>query len=134
MAKIKAIIEKSEDGGYSVYAIDVQGAAGYGETDTEAKTDFLSVLEEQAEYYTERTGKIAEWAKDGYEIEYRYDFSGFFQAFPFVNISAFAEMVGINPSLMRKYKAGLATASEKQKQQIQGEFDKIVHRLQAVQF
>ena len=134
MAKIKAIIEKSEDGGYSVYAVDVQGATGYGETEAEAKADFLSVLEEQKEYYYERTKTMAEWATDGYEIEYRYDFSGFFQAFPFVNISAFADMVGINPSLMRKYKAGLATASEKQKQQIQEQFDKIVHRLQAVQF
>ena len=51
MKKIKAIIEKANDGGISIYSEDVNGAYGFGLTEQEAKDDFLSVLEEQAEYY-----------------------------------------------------------------------------------
>ena len=50
MKKIKAIIEKANDGGISVYSEDVNGAYGFGLTEQEAKDDFMSVLEEQAEY------------------------------------------------------------------------------------
>ncbi|WP_216655771.1 hypothetical protein [Xylanibacter muris] len=34
----------------------------------------------------------------------------FFLAFPFINASEFAKSIGINPSLMRKYKNGLVKA------------------------
>ena len=37
MGKIIAIIEKSEDGGYGIYAPDFKGLFGYGETEEEAK-------------------------------------------------------------------------------------------------
>ena len=47
MKKIKAIIEKANDGGISVYSEDVNGAYGFGLTEQEAKDDFMSVLEEQ---------------------------------------------------------------------------------------
>lgn len=53
MKKIKAIIEKANDGGISVYSEDVNGAYGFGLTEQEAKDDFMSVLEEQAGYYKE---------------------------------------------------------------------------------
>lgn len=51
MKKIQAIIEKADDGGISIYSEDVNGAYGFGLTEQEAKEDFISVLEEQAEYY-----------------------------------------------------------------------------------
>ena len=60
--------------------------------------------------------------------------SGFFLAFPFINVSEFAKSVDINPSLMRKYKNGIAKAGEKQKDLIQRKFDDIVTRLGAVRF
>ena len=49
-------------------------------------------------------------------------------------IPLFAHAVGINPSLMRKYKIGLATASEKQKQIIQSHLNELTEKLQHVQF
>ena len=110
MKTIVAIIEKAEDGGYGVYTKSVQGAYGYGLTEQEAKNDFVDVLNEQAE------------------------FSGFFKTFPFFNVSQFAQAVGINPSLMRKYKEGLAFASEKQKAIIQDKFNEIVTKMSLVQF
>lgn len=70
MKKIKAIIEKADDGGISIYSEDVDGAYGFGLTEQEAKNDFLSVLEEQAKYYNERHGELPLWYKSGYSIDY----------------------------------------------------------------
>lgn len=134
MKTITAIIEKASDGGYSVYTHDVKGAFGYGLSEKEAKEDFIDVLKEQFEYFQERSGDISEWVKEGYTIVYRYDFSGFFHAFPFINATEFARVIGINPSLMRKYKNGLAFASEKQKAMIQEKFNEIVNNMVSVQF
>jgi hypothetical protein len=46
-----------------------------------------------------------------------------------------AEETGsLSPSLMRRYKRGLAFASEKQKAIIQTKYKEIVHKMSAVQF
>ena len=134
MKTIKAIIEKSEDGGYGIYAPSIKGAYGYGLTEEEAKEDFLDILNEQAEYYKEKKGTYPEWYSDALTFEFKYDFSAFFQAFPFFNVSQFANAIGINPSLMRKYKEGLAFASEKQKSIIQDKFKELVSKMALVEF
>jgi len=129
--KLTAIIERGADGGFAVTA-SVPGIIGSGLTEEEAKADFMEVVEEQAEYYEERHGKTPWWA--GAEVEFRYDLAAFFAAFPFINASEFARTVGINPSLMRKYKLGIATAGEKQRAVIQEQLSRMVGRLQLVQF
>jgi hypothetical protein len=60
--------------------------------------------------------------------------SAFFMSFPFINASEFAKSLGINPSLMRKYKSGLAKAGAKQKDLIQEKFSGLVERLELVKF
>ena len=107
---------------------------GSGLTEEEAKADFCGVLKEQAAYYYERTNTYPDWYEEGYEIEYRYDLSGFFLSFPFINASEFASYVGINPSLMRKYKSGLVKASAKQKDQIQAKYSEMIRNLERVKF
>lgn len=134
MKKIKAIIEKANDGGISIYSEDVSGAYGFGLTEQEAKDDFVSVLEEQAEYYKERHGEFPSWYKSGYSVEYVYDLSGFFEAFPFINASKFAKEIGINESVMRKYKGKIVTVSEKKKALIQSRYDEILKRMALVKF
>jgi len=134
MGKIVAIIEKASDGGYGVYTKAVDGVCGYGLTEEEAKQDFSDIIEEQADFYKDKKGVYPDWYSDGIEVEYKYDFSGFFTAFPFFNVSQFAVALGINPSLMRKYKEGLAFASEKQKAIIQDKFNEIVSKMTLVQF
>lgn len=135
MKRIKAIIEKADDGGYGIYA---EGAGiplfSSGLTEQEAKEEFESLVHEQAEYMKEQQGEYPEWYADDVEIDYRYDMSGFFMAFPFINVSEFAKSLDINPSLMRKYKSGLAKAGERQKDLIQRKFDDIVSRLSTVRF
>lgn len=134
MKEIIAIIEKADDGGYSIYSKGIKGVYGYGLSMQEAKDDFKEVYEEQAEYYKEKYGEFPKWYFENPKIEYRYDFSAFFEAFPFINVTQFAHEVGINPSLMRKYKGRLAFASDKQKQAIQSKFNELVDRMNVVRF
>lgn len=135
MKKIEVIIEKSKEGGYGIYAPSAPGILGFGLTEEEAKESLQDALESAIEEYEERGSELPEWLGDGnVEFEYRYDFSGFFQSFPFFNVTQFAKAVGINPSLMRKYKEGLAFASEKQKALIQSKFTELLQQMSAVQF
>ncbi len=134
MKKIKAIIEKANDGGISIYSEDVNGAYGFGLTEQEAKDDFIFLIEEQAEYYKEKHGDFPNWYKSGYSVEYVYDLSGFFEAFPFINASKFASEIGINGSLMRKYKGRIVTASDKQRATIQARYNDILKRMERVKF
>lgn len=131
---INAIIEKSESGGFGIYSEDIEGAFGFGLTESEAKEDFQNVIEEQAEYYKDKTGTFPKWYVEGYTIEYAYDISGFFKAFPFINVSKFAEELEINPSLMRKYKGKIVTASEGRRALIQKKYDGLVARMAKVKF
>lgn len=133
MKKIKAIIEKADDGGYGIYA-DGMPLFSSGLTEQEARAEFKSLVYEQAEYMKEQQGEYPDWFAPDVEIDYRYDMSGFFLAFPFINVSEFAKSLDINPSLMRKYKSGIAKAGERQKDLIQRKFDDIVSRLSTVRF
>lgn len=135
MKKIIAIIEKGEDGGYSIYAAaDDVPVVGGGDTEQEARDDFEAVLHEQAAYIESRTGVRPSWYGGNVEIEYRYDMSAFFKSFPFINASELAKELNINPSLMRKYKSGIVKAGDKQKDLIQRKFDEILSRLSVVKF
>ena len=67
MKKIHAIIERSDSGGISIYSDDVNGAYGFGLTEKEARADFLSVLDEQAEFYKEVHGEYPSWKNEGYQ-------------------------------------------------------------------
>ncbi len=133
--KLVGVIEKASDGGYGIYALEnVIPVTGYGLTEEEAKKDFLEQIKEQADYYKGKKGTYPKWYKEDLEVEYRYDMSAFFMSFPFINASEFAKSLGINPSLMRKYKSGLAKASTKQKDLIQEKFSGLVERLELVKF
>ena len=134
MKTLTAIIEKAEDGGYGIYADGGVPVFGSGLTEEEARSEFEACLKEQADYMKERQGKYPDWYADDLQVEYRYDMSAFFLAFPFINVTEFAKSVDINPSLMRKYKSGIAKAGEKQKDLIQRKLDDIVSRLSAVRF
>ena len=119
MKKITAIIEKANDGGYGIYAEDSRiPLFSNGMSEQEAKDEFEALVHEQAEFMRNRQGCYPEWYSENVKIDYRYDMSGFFLAFPFINVSEFAKSVDINPSLMRKYKSGIAKAGEKQKERM----------------
>ena len=112
--RITAIVERGADGLYSVFSEDHFGNSyfgGYGDSVEKAKADFLesikeAIKEQQAENQT------APQLED-ISIEYRYDLPSFFNYFDFINVSKFAEYVGINESKMRAYKSGVSFPGEK---------------------
>ncbi|MDP3432831.1 MAG: pilus assembly protein HicB, partial [Bacteroidota bacterium] len=48
------------------------------------------------------------------EFEYKYDVPSLFNFFDEINMTTFSRKIGINASLLRRYKNGFAFASEKQ--------------------
>jgi len=137
MKRVIAVIEKASDGGYGIHCPDLTGVAlyGYGITEDEAKASLGENLESILEYYEEEDKAIPDILNNGeVDFEFRYDFSGFFKSYPFFNVSKLATIIGINPSLMRKYKNGLAFASRDQRKKIESGLHAISKNLSAVQF
>lgn len=124
---IKAIIDRGEDGGYCAYSDAVPGVYANGESEDEVRSEFLSMMEEQAEYMEGRNGESP--AFKGATVEFTYALSALFQAYPFLNASAFAEWIGINPSLMRRYKAGLSVPQGKNRDLIQKGLGRVAERI-----
>jgi predicted RNase H-like HicB family nuclease len=137
MKKMTAIIEKAKDGGYGIYCPDLTGVAlyGYGLNEEEAKENLQENLESILEYYEEENKPVPDVLDNGkVTFEYKYDFSGFFQSYPFFNVSELAAVIGINSSLMRKYKNGLAFASKEQRKKIESGIHSLSQQLSTVQF
>jgi predicted RNase H-like HicB family nuclease len=135
MKKIKAIIEKGNDGLYSIYLPDVLGMYGTGETEAEAKEALLEAVD-SAKEFVEDTGKWGDYVvfKSDFEFDYRYDLSGFFKSYSFFDVSALAGRLGLNASLLRRYKSGISKAETKQKEKIEQGIHNIAIELSAVKF
>ena len=130
LQQITAIIEVAPDGSYSASSDQVPGVYANGLTDTEVRTEFLTMMQEQAEYMTETGGQRPEWADA--EVEFTYSISTLFAAFPFLNATALAEWMGINPAVMRRYKAGLARPRGKNREAIRRGLHNLSDHLAAV--
>jgi hypothetical protein len=113
--KITAIIERNDNGFYSITCNDVIAGChfgGYGYSAQEAKNDFFEGIKESLETAREM-GKDVPVNADDIDVEFRYDIPSFFNYFDFINVTQFAKKAGINESKMRAYKSGVAFASEK---------------------
>lgn len=119
--KVEAIMECTDNGYYSI-ACDAKIGnfclGGFGDSAEAAKEDFAEVVREAQEEYVSEHGSLPEEFRE-VEVDYRYDLQSFFNNFDWINISKFAEEVGVNPSKMRQYKTGTAFASEKTRKKIQ---------------
>ena len=134
--KIKAIIERSKDGLYSIYSQDRIGRdcfGGYGDSVADAKKDFLSSIKEA----------IENARKDGFDnvpvfeavnVEFKYDIPSFFNYFDFFNVSKFASYAGVNESRMRAYKSGTSFPGERTTRKILKAVQTIVQEMSAASF
>lgn len=130
--KVKVIFELASDGGCGCFMADEVpgiGLTGYGDNPRLAKEDFLEGYEEMKKYLAETGQPIPEL-----EFEYHYDMQSFFQYFSFLNVSKIAELAHINPSLMRKYTAGIAQAGEGQYQKLRLAVQTVADELAAAHF
>lgn len=129
--KTVALIEKGQDGTFGIYTPDINTTIiGNGETVAEAKEDFQNSLNEIFESYKEDGEELPDELKD-IEFEYKFDIASLFNYYNWINVSKFAQLIGINPSLMRQYKQG-QYISEMQAGKIQQGLRKIGEELISV--
>ena len=116
MKVIKAIIEKGADGLYAVYIPEIAGIYGTGDTEEEAKESLKEAIKMAFEH-VEETGEYEDYAilLENNPIEYVYDMSEFFKIYNYFDVNAFAKKIGVNASLVQKYKTGTKKASAEQK-------------------
>jgi len=135
MKKILVIIEKGTDGMYSAYTPDTKSTVlnGQGNTVEEAIADLKVSMEEIIESYQETDGQVPEELKGAIEFEYKYDVPSLFNFFDEINMTTFSKKIGINASLLRRYKNGFAFASEKQVVKIKNGLHELGKQLSSAQ-
>lgn len=113
---IIAIVEKGQDGLYSVWSDNCFGYhffGGYGVSVEEAKQDFLASVNEALVECRKEDESFLDPEYDEIRVSYRFDIPSFFNYFDWINVSEFARCAGINESKMRQYKNGLAFPGER---------------------
>ena len=130
--KTIALIEKGKDGTFSIFTPDLQHTIiGEGNTVTEAKTDFVNSYNEMVASYTEKNEEISAELQN-IIFEFNYDLASLFNQYDFINVSKFAQMAGINASLMRQYKSGNQYISENQLSKIEKAIHKMADEMAAI--
>lgn len=128
--KTIALIEKGKDGTYSIYTPELQSVIiGSGSSADEAKLDFVNSVNEMVSSYDGRD--MPDELRD-LEFEYKYDLASFFNTCKWINVTQFAKLVGINPSLMRQYKSGMSYISEGQATKIEQGLHKLATQLLSI--
>ena len=125
------IIEKDENG-FGAYTDNLETVLyGDGKTVDEAKQSLMECYQEFVGMYKDDGVPVPDYLND-LKFEHKYDISALFNAFDFLNISKFAERVGISPGLMRHYKVGDTYISTKQAHKIQEGLHQIAREFLAV--
>ena len=130
---MKALVIIEKDGkGYSAYTDNLATVLhGSGETVELAKEEMMAAYQDVLESYRLNKEAVPEELLD-LTFEYKYDVSALFNAFDFLNVSRFAEKVGISPSLMRHYKGGDTYISAVQAKKIEAGLHQIAHEFLSV--
>ena len=104
--KLIVTIEKQKDGTYIAYNTNDDNVTiiGTGDSVSAAKDDFFNSINETIEACEETGLSIPQSLKE--EPEFRFDVASLFEYYKLINVSAFAEYIGINASLLRQYKLG----------------------------
>lgn len=116
--KLTVIVEASSTG-FGTFSDDLAGITGYGKTIPEAKKDFIDALQAVLDLNAEEGTPDPDLNDGNFEYTYKYDLPSIFAHFGMLDVTNFAKRIGLNASLLRQYKAGLAMASERQKKRIE---------------
>ncbi len=135
MKKILVVIEKGTDGRYSAYSPDTKNTVlnGQGNSVEEAIEDLKIAMDEIIESYQETEGQLPEELQGKIEFEYKYDIPSLFNFFDEINMTTFSRKIGINASLLRRYKNGFAFASQKQVDKIKNGLHELGRQLNSTQ-
>lgn len=131
--ELKIVLEKTSTG-YSAYAPDEEGIYTAGETYEELKENIIEVLEFRIEYLEEiGDAEEADRLRNA-RIEYFLDIQQFFEQYPMLNKSEFANFIGMNPSMMRKISKGLVALSDTKARQIEEGLRRLADEFSKVNF
>jgi predicted RNase H-like HicB family nuclease len=127
-----ALIERGKDGTFGIFTPDINSTIiGEGNTVEEAKTDFENSVREIKESYIEHGDELPDELKD-IQFVYKYDIASMFDYYNWINVSRFAKVAGINPSLMRQYRMGKTYISENQISKIEATLHQLGNELAAI--
>lgn len=131
MRRAKVIIEKDENG-FSAFIDGIDSTIiGEGLSVAEAKADLDNSYKEILASYLENGEAVPEELQD-LSFDYKYDISALFNAFDFINVSKFAQRIGVSPSLMRHYKGGDTYISDNQAKRIESGLHQLARELLSV--
>ncbi len=128
MEKLIIVIEKTNTG-FSSYIKDIPGLVSVGDTITEIKENMKEVITMAVECRKEDGKDYTDLQR---EVSYAIDLEQFFEYYKVLNKSAFAEYIGINPSLFRQYTKGLAPLSSDRMKEIMQGLQKLAKDLERV--
>lgn len=135
MIKVKALIERGNDGTYGIY-IDLNeerltyGILGDGHTVEEAIEDFNNSYQEMKVYYQEE-GKFFQEA----EFEFEYDTASFLSSYSHIlSLVGLSRLTGINKGQLSHYVTGRKKPTKKTIEKIQDSIHKFGRELSQVSF
>ncbi|KGN85963.1 hypothetical protein [Porphyromonas gulae] len=118
-----ALVERNSEGTFFIFTPDLKDSTimGTGSTVVEAMSDFENSVKEVIESYASEELPVE---LKNFKWEYRYDIVSLFDYYSFINVSALAKRIGINPSLMKQYKRGQYINKEQM-----GKIEKELHKI-----
>jgi hypothetical protein len=128
---MKVSIEKQSDGTYIAYNTtgDKVTLIGTGDTVKEAKDDFYNSIEEvKATYDVDEIIPACLYEP----VDFHFDISSLFEYYNMFNVSALGRYLGINDSLMRQYRKGGVSISDKQLEKIEAGIHRLASELAAL--
>lgn len=135
MNRVKAFIERGNDGTYGVY-VDLEdntlnyGIIGDGATVEEAIADFKVSYEEMKGIYREE-GKVFVEA----EFEYHYDTASFLNFYTnYFSLAGLSRLTGIHQGQLSHYVTGVRNPSKRTIQKIDNSIHRFAKNLSQVQF
>jgi len=131
--KVKAIIERGDDGSYGVYLENDElsfGLMGEGNTVAEAIDDFLTARNEMKAYYKEVGKEFPEL-----EFVYKYDTASFLEYYSkIISLAGLERLTGVNQGQLSHYLTGRRKPSAKTTEKIQLHLHEFGKELQHLEF
>ena len=133
MEKVKAFIERSDDGMYSVFIDDSPlnyGIHGTGKTAVDAVADFTSAYKTMKEFYHKKKKVFMEA-----EFEYRYDMSSFLSYYGnILSLAGLERLTGVNKGQLSHYVTGHRKPGKKTVEKIERKLHEFADELHQVEF
>jgi len=133
MKKVKAFIERGNDGTYSVY-IDLEnsdlnyGIHGNGKTVKEAILDFNNAYESMKEFYNEKRKDFIDAT-----FEFQYDVPSFLSYYSnILSLAGMERLTGVNQGQLSHYVTGRRNPSKQTIEKIEKKLHEFGHELSQV--